>query len=104
MYGNRPTPFSPQRLTAKATRKPIHFICIAADAKTVFIAGNFNHWNPTTHPMQRQVDGSWHVSIELPHGGHHYQFIIDGKPMNDPKAHGLIRNDKGEKVSMIMVS
>jgi hypothetical protein len=36
-------------------------------------------------------------------GHHHYQFLVDGKPMLDPRAHGVARNEQGEKVSMVSV-
>jgi hypothetical protein len=42
--------------------------------------------------------------VTLGHGGHHYQFLVDGKAVNDPRAQGLARNLQGEKVSMILVS
>lgn len=77
---------------------------MAANAKEVFLTGTFNDWNPRSHPMQRQVDGSWQLSVELGHGGHHYQFLVDGVSVNDPRAYGLARNPEGEKVSMVMVS
>lgn len=97
-------PLSAQRVMAKPTRKPIHFICLAQQAREVFITGTFNDWNPRSHPMQRQVDGSWHISVEFSHGSHPYQFLVDGQPMNDPKAHGIIRDAQGNRVSMLMVS
>jgi hypothetical protein len=54
--------------------------------------------------MKKGFDGSWQLAVTLGHGGHHYQFLVDGKPVNDPRAQGLARNERGEKVSMILVS
>lgn len=104
MHGTRPANPPLQRLQARATLKPINFICLAPQAKQVFIVGDFNQWNPTSHPMKRHVDGSWQLAVSLGHGGHHYQFLIDGERKNDPRAQGLARNAAGEKVSMLMVS
>ena len=104
MHGLR-RPHPPhQRLQARKTVLPVNFICLAPQAGMVHLAGDFNSWNPTSHPMNRSFDGSWHLSVPLGHGGHHYQFLVDGLPVNDPRAQGLARNVQGEKVSMILVS
>ena len=54
--------------------------------------------------MQRQADGSWHLQVPLYHGHHHYHFLVDGKPALDPRAMGIARNEKNERVSLIAVS
>ena len=89
-----------QRLQPKATLKPVNFFCNAPQALEVFLVGDFNDWNPTSHPMKKGYDGSWQISVTLGH----YQFLVDGKRVNDPRAQGLARNLEGEKVSMILVS
>ena len=95
---------SKRKRLIKSTIKPIHFYCEAADARSVCLIGDFNHWNPETHPMQRQLDGWWYLQVPLPHGHHHYQFWVDGKPKLDPKAMGVAHNERGEEVSVIAVS
>ena len=84
--------------------KPVNFFCLASEAQAVFLAGDFNDWHPKAHPMQRQSDGSWYVQVALIHGHHHYHFLVDGKPALDPKAMGIARNQKDERVSLIAVS
>lgn len=92
------------RLQAKATVKPINFLCLAPTAQQVVLVGDFNQWNPTSHPLKKQVDGSWQLAVSLSHGSHLYQFLVDGTPTNDPRAQGITRNERGERVSMLMVS
>lgn len=92
------------RLNARTTVKPINFLCLAPQAKAVFLSGDFNQWDPTNLPMTRQVDGSWQIAVPLRHGSHLYQFLVDGVPTNDPRAQGIARNELGARVSMIMVS
>ncbi len=92
------------RLQARTTVKPINFLCFAPQAREVFLMGDFNDWNPASMPMKRHFDGSWQLSVPLTHGSRLYQFVVDGQPTNDPRAQGLTRNDRGDKVSMIMVS
>jgi 1,4-alpha-glucan branching enzyme len=54
--------------------------------------------------MNRSVDGWWQVQIELTHGHHQYHFIVDGQPMLDPHATGIVHNEQNERVSLVAVS
>lgn len=92
------------RYSAKKMAKPVNFICVAPSAQKVTLIGDFNDWDPAAYPMKRQPDGAWLLQITLHHGHHHYQFLVDGKPMLDAKAQGIARNEKNEKVSLISVS
>jgi 1,4-alpha-glucan branching enzyme len=92
------------RYSAKKMAKPVNFICFAPDAKQVFLMGDFNDWDPQSHPMKRQPDGGWLVQVPLTHGHHHYRYLVDGKMVLDPRAQGVARDHKGEKVSLIAVS
>jgi 1,4-alpha-glucan branching enzyme len=98
------SPGGRNRYSAKRTAAPTNFLCIAPDAKSVYLVGDFNDWNPTAHPMRRQPDGGWHLQVPLNHGHHHYLFLIDGKASLDPRAQGIARNEKNEKVSLLAVS
>jgi len=95
---------SKNRYSAKNMAKPVNFVCRAPDAKEVFITGDFNDWHPTSHPMHRQPDGAWQIHLPLNHGHHHYRFIVDGKPVLDPRASGVARDLEGHKASLIAVS
>jgi 1,4-alpha-glucan branching enzyme len=94
----------PKRYSAKKMSKPVHFYCEAPEANAVSVAGDFNHWNPLANPMQRMPDGRWRAEISLHHGHHQYLFVVDGKSVLDPRAQGISRNPKGERVSLIAVS
>jgi 1,4-alpha-glucan branching enzyme len=93
-----------KRYSAKTIAKPIPFLCLAPAATEVHVMGDFNDWDPVAHPMKRQIDGAWRLDIPLNHGHHHYLFRVDGKPMLDPRAQGVARNEQGEKVSLLAVS
>ena len=92
------------RYSAKGMAKPVNFLCIAPEAQEVYVIGDFNEWNSDAHAMNRQFDGSWSTQIDLHHGHHRYQFLIDGKPSLDPCANGVVRNEQNERVSLIAVS
>ncbi|MDP6892265.1 MAG: isoamylase early set domain-containing protein [Verrucomicrobiota bacterium] len=93
-----------KRYSAKGMAKPVNFLCIAPEAQEVCIIGDFNDWKPDSNPMKRQIDGAWSIQIDLHHGHHRYQFLIDGKATLDPRANGVVRNETNERVSLIAVS
>jgi 1,4-alpha-glucan branching enzyme len=84
--------------------RPVNFICNAPQAHSVSLVGDFNGWNPAAHPMRQMPDRAWLLNVELPHGHHRYAFLVDGQLVLDPRAQGITRNDKGERVSMVPVS
>lgn len=92
------------RYSAKNNLRPTNFLLLAPQAREVSVIGDFNDWDPGAHPMSRQPDGGWRAQIPLNHGHHHYLFLVDGKPMLDPRAQGVARNEQNEKVSLIAVS
>ena len=92
------------RYSAQKMAKPINFLCISPEASSVSLVGDFNDWHPDAHPLKQQVDGSWSIQVPLNHGHHHYMFCIDGKLTLDPRAQGIARNEKNEKVSLLSVS
>ena len=47
--------------SARHSLRPIHFYCRAPQARSVELAGDFNHWNPL--PMQRRDDGWWSIEV-----------------------------------------
>jgi 1,4-alpha-glucan branching enzyme len=88
--------------SVKNSIKPINFYCPAHGAKTVHLAGDFNHWHPIL--MEQRDDGWWFVQVWLPHGHHEYWFLVDGKRMLDQHATGTARDEHYEEVSLIAVS
>jgi 1,4-alpha-glucan branching enzyme len=92
------------RYGAQRTLRAVNFICNAPQAQSVTLVGDFNQWNPTSHPMKQMPDRAWMVTVELKHGHHRYAFLADGQLTLDPRAQGITRNDQNERVSLIPVS
>ena len=82
----------------------VDFFCRAPQAKRVSLIGDFNGWQPASHLMTRMPDGGWVIRMELPHGHHQYQFLVDGVPTLDPNAMGKVHNGRNETVSLIAIS
>jgi 1,4-alpha-glucan branching enzyme len=47
--------------SAKSSLRPANFYCAAPDAKSVELAGDFNHWHRL--PMHQRVDGWWFIQV-----------------------------------------
>lgn len=57
----------------------------APGASEVFVAGTFNDWCPTSHPMEQETPGNWVLALDLAPGFYQYKFIIDGEWCCDPE-------------------
>jgi 1,4-alpha-glucan branching enzyme len=53
-------------------------------AKSVSVAGEFNQWNATANPMQKDQQGLWTTAIPLKPGKYPYKFVVDGAWKADP--------------------
>lgn len=50
-----------------------------ASVRHVSLAGDFNGWNPTALPMQRDpVTGTWRTRVHLVPGRHEYSYVVNG--------------------------
>ena len=79
------TPITPVSLAesghaARRDERPVQFVFVAKDARTVTIAGDFNDWNATATPLRRAgADGVWSIVLPLQPGRHLYSFVVDGR-------------------------
>lgn len=51
----------------------------APDAAQVSLVGDFNGWDPSSHPMTRRDDGWWETALRLPAGTWQYAYRVDGR-------------------------
>lgn len=85
-----------------ATNNGTLFVCeIAPEAKSVCLVGEFNNWDPNTHPMVKK-GGRFQKRLKLAPGEYQYKFIIDGEWRNDPKA-DQVPNEFGTTNNIIRV-
>jgi len=85
---------------AKTTKKNIkvmktEFSLVAPEAKSAFIAGDFNQWNPYSHPLKKDKRGIWKISLALNPGQYEYRFFVDEQWQNDPHCSSLVENPFG---------
>jgi 1,4-alpha-glucan branching enzyme len=77
------------------------FVCMH-EGDEVYIAGDFNEWNPRSHRMTRR-EGWFQRKLKLTPGPHEYKFIVDGEWHTDPAAPEQRPNEFGSMNSVIHV-
>jgi 1,4-alpha-glucan branching enzyme len=73
----------------------IGFRVWAPNAKGVSVAGDFNNWNPSAHPLTSEGNGYWSTDVLGATMGQKYKYVIDNGYVswkNDPYARVLADN------------
>ena len=68
----------------KGTDRGVLFTYFAPDAKSVYLVGDFNNWNTSANPMEKDNEGLWKIVIPLSPGKYQYKFFVDGRYEADP--------------------
>jgi 1,4-alpha-glucan branching enzyme len=87
----------------RESRKKVTFTLYRPDALEVSVSGDFNDWNPLTHPMKKEEGGIWQKSVFLVPGTYEYKFRVDAKWENDPENAMTCDNAFGTKNNFIRV-
>lgn len=80
------------------------FSLAAPRASSVALAGSFNQWDPSRHPLSGpDRNGTWTVTVPLAPGRYEYLFVINGSQwVADPAA--LTTDDgMGGRNSLIVI-
>ena len=88
----------------KPAAKSVTFTVHAEKGKAVYLAGEFNEWNPTAKKMAYQAKGGLYAAtVKLAAGSYQYKFVIDGTWCADPENVNAVANDQGTFNSVIVV-
>ncbi len=71
--------------------------------ETVYLAGDFNDWDPYMFPMKESSPGVYEISLFLSPGVHHYCYYVNGQSRTDPLNDSISINLFGEEVSRLVV-
>jgi 1,4-alpha-glucan branching enzyme len=82
--------------TGALTRKAI-FELLAPEAQEVYLAGEFNNWDTRAHPMKKDKNGIWKITLSLNPGRYEYRFLADGNWKNDPACSCCVPNESGSQ-------
>ena len=86
----------------KEAAKNVTFTVHADKGKAVYVAGEFNKWNPTAKKMAYKA-GIYTATVKLAAGTYQYKFVIDGTWCADPENVNAVANDQGTFNSVIEV-
>jgi 1,4-alpha-glucan branching enzyme len=91
--------------TSEASRQPVpvHFEFTHPTAKSVSVAGCFNHWQPAAKALHPAGGGRWVKETVLPPGIYEYCFVVDGRWLPDPLAREYVPNPYGGQNSILKV-
>ena len=86
------------------TRGQVIFVCdCLPDARQIYLAGNFNDWNPKARRMVKVRDGSFRARLDLAPGDYQYKFVADDLWLEDQFADTRVPNQYGTFNSIVRV-
>ena len=82
----------------------VRFTLERAAAKSVSIAGDFNDWSTSAHPLTRNGSGTWSAVVALPTGDHKFMFVVDGTEwVVPPLAEDYVDDGFGSRNGVVIV-
>lgn len=82
----------------------VSFSLRAPDARSVYLAGDFNNWYIDEAWRLQRVNGRWETNVKLKPGAYQYRFIVDGQWREDPENPKKIENSFGDSNSLIEIA
>ena len=97
-------PAAKKVVAKKPVAKSVTFTVHAEKGKAVYVAGEFNKWNPTAKKMAYKAkSGLYAATVKLAAGTYQYKFVIDGTWCADPENANAVTNDQGTFNSVLTV-
>ena len=88
----------------RATSQGLLFVQPASGSQQLFVAGDFNHWNPAATPLRHDENlNVWQACISVPPGRYRYRLVVDGKWVQDPYNSYVESNPFGELNNVVEV-
>jgi 1,4-alpha-glucan branching enzyme len=80
--------------TKKKTIPSTEFSLYAPDVNEVYLAGDFNAWQPDSqdHRLRKFKGDIWKKMLKLKPGRYEYQFVVDGQWWCDPENANRVTN------------
>jgi len=93
-----------KKATKAIAKKDVTFTVHADKGLAVYLAGEFNGWDPTAKKMAYKArNGIYTATLKLAAGTYQYKFVIDGTWCADPENANAVQNDQGTFNSIITV-
>jgi 1,4-alpha-glucan branching enzyme len=84
-------------------RRRVEFTVEMPQAREVVLTGDFNQWNPKSHPMRRDENGVWRKTVMIHPGRYEYRFCADGEWISDPVNREVCPNCFGTENNVIEI-
>ena len=87
-----------------ATPAGVRFAMMQPEARSVALAGSFNQWSTSSHPLTREnARGLWIAVVPLPPGEHLFMYVVDGTEWMSPVADEHVDDGFGSKNGVVVV-
>jgi 1,4-alpha-glucan branching enzyme len=88
------------------TQAGVRFSFRHESARQVAVAGSFNQWSATSHPLARSGrSGDWAVVVPLSAGSHAFMFVVDGTTwLSPPFADEYVDDGFGARNGVVVVA
>jgi len=101
---NIPREYRPVEISPLVTSQgQVKFTYSGLPGNAVYIAGDFNHWDPYMIPLNEIKPGEYQVTLKMTPGTHFYNFFVNGKAMKDPQNREFRLNQYGEELSVLFI-
>jgi 1,4-alpha-glucan branching enzyme len=88
-----------------ASPSGVRFVFEHAAARSVFVAGTFNAWSASSHPLMRdRASGLWVGVVPMATGEHLFMYIVNGTEwITPPRADDYLDDGFGSRNGVIVV-
>lgn len=99
-----PKKAAPKKAAPKkaAAAKRVTFKLSAADAGSVFVAGEFNGWDMGKKALKKNAKGEWTGFVNLKPGNYQYKYVVDSSWVLDSESH-VVDNGMGGHNNLVVV-
>ena len=89
----------------KVTPEGVEFVFVDATARSVSVAGSFNQWSATSHPLAAAATaGAWTIVVPMPLGEHSFMYVVDGtRWVTPPQAEEYVDDGFGSRNGVVIV-
>jgi chromosome partitioning protein len=100
-YDQKSTQISPD----EKLKSDVEFTFFAPNAKSVYVAGDFNGWKISDESrLQNVKEGVWQKLFNLESGRYQYKYVVDGEWIIDPENPKIEVDRSGNKNSLIEIN
>ena len=83
----------------------VRFSLVRAEVNSVALAGTFNQWSISSHPLVREgTTDVWTLVVPLPPGEHLFMYVVDGTQwITPPQADDFVDDGFGSRNGVVIV-